>query len=226
MDYYNKVYKGQFTWKFSNFYSLSIGEGELIVSPLKMANVAAIIANRGWYIRPHLVKGIGTYGNIDPKYKEKISVGVAERHFNVVIDGMMDVVNHGTGTGAIVPGIQVCGKTGTSQNKKGKDSAIFICFAPKDDPKIAVAVFVENAGFGGSASAPIASLIIERYLTGKVEREAMKQKIIATSYEANVIPTGSPVRSRVDSLKIQMYKSLKDGIRNLDIFKGNYYPKG
>lgn len=225
VDYYNKVYKGQFTWKFSNFYSLSIGEGELIVSPLKMANVAAIIANRGWYIRPHLVKGIGTYGNIDPKYKEKISVGVAERHFNVVIDGMMDVVNHGTGTGAIVPGIQVCGKTGTSQNKKGKDSAIFICFAPKDDPKIAVAVFVENAGFGGSASAPIASLIIERYLTGKVEREAMKQKIIATSYEANVIPTGSPVRSRVDSLKIQMYKSLKDGIRNLDIFKGNYYPK-
>lgn len=187
VDYYNKVYKGENTWKFSNIYSLSIGEGELVVSPLKMANFAAIIANRGWYIPPHLVKGVGDKRTIDPFYKNPVSVGVDAKYFPVVIQGMQDAVLHGTvGADGRIPDIVMCGKTGTSQNKKGKDHSIFIAFAPKDNPKIAIAVFVENAGFGGFAAAPIASLIIEKYLKGRVDRKAVETKFMNMSYLANV----------------------------------------
>jgi penicillin-binding protein 2 len=114
-----------------------------------MANVAAIIANRGWYVRPHLVKGINEIGNIDNKYKEHISAGIDRRHFEPVIEGMVGAVNAGTvAAEARLSDIQICGKTGTSQNKHGQDHAIFIAFAPRENPKIAIAVFIENAGFG------------------------------------------------------------------------------
>ena len=187
VDYYNKVYKGENTWKFSNIYSLSIGEGELVVSPLKMANFAAILANKGWYIPPHLVKGVGDKKAIDPFYKTPVSVGVDAKYFGVVHQGMLDAVVHGTvGADGRIPDIQMCGKTGTSQNQKGKDHSVFIAFAPKDNPKIAIAVFVENAGFGGFAAAPIASLIIERYLKGRVDRKNVETKFMNMSYLANV----------------------------------------
>ncbi|MEA5427110.1 penicillin-binding protein 2 [Arcicella lustrica] len=183
VEYYNKMYKGELTWKFSNIASNSIGEGEIIVNPLKMANVAAIIANRGWYIRPHLVKGINTFGAIDPKYKEKISVGIDRRHFNTVIDGMVLAVNNGTVSGdGRMSDIQMCGKTGTSQNRHGENHSIFIAFAPKDNPKIAIAVFVENAGSGGAHAAPIASLCIEKYIKGHVDRKAIETKWMNKSY--------------------------------------------
>eukprot|EP00744_Colponema_vietnamica_P030214 GILI01046986.1.p1 GENE.GILI01046986.1~~GILI01046986.1.p1 ORF type:complete len:338 (+),score=-9.05 GILI01046986.1:111-1016(+) len=183
VEYYNKMYKGELTWKFSNIASNSIGEGEIIVNPLKMANVAAIIANRGWYIRPHLVKGIDTFGAIDPKYKEKISVGIDRRHFNTVIDGMVLAVNNGTVSGdGRMSDIQMCGKTGTSQNRHGENHSIFIAFAPKDNPKIAIAVFVENAGSGGAHAAPIASLCIEKYIKGHVDRKAIETKWMNKSY--------------------------------------------
>jgi penicillin-binding protein 2 len=187
VEYYNKVYKGENTWKFSNIYSLSIGEGELVVSPLKMANFAAILANKGWYIPPHLVKGVGDKKTIDPFYKTPVSVGVDVKYFGVVHQGMLDAVLHGTvGADGRIPDIQMCGKTGTSQNQKGKDHSVFIAFAPKDNPKIAIAVFVENAGFGGFAAAPIASLIIEKYLKGRVDRKDVETKFMNMSYLANV----------------------------------------
>ena len=210
VDYYNQVYKGALTWKFSNIYSLGIGEGELIINPLKMANVAAIIANRGWYIRPHLVKGIGKAGAIDPKYKEKVSVGIAERHFAPVIEGMVGAVNAGTvAAEARMSDIQMCGKTGTSQNRIGEDHAIFIAFAPKENPKIAIAVFVENAGFGGSSAAPIASLCIEKYIKRKVERKAMEERWKNKSYLGNVLSVLSHSKGVVRKPKPKAYELLK-----------------
>ena len=202
VDYYNKVYKGENTWKFSNIYSLSIGEGELVVSPLKMANFAAIIANRGWYIPPHLVKGVGEKRSIDPFYKNPVSVGVDAKYFPVVIRGMQDAVLHGTvGADGRIPDITMCGKTGTSQNQKGKDHSIFIAFAPKDNPKIAIAVFVENAGFGGFAAAPIASLIVEKYLKGRVDRKAVETKFMNMNYLANVTYNRPVKKNTSDSLR-------------------------
>ncbi|MFM1819838.1 MAG: hypothetical protein RLZZ402_197 [Bacteroidota bacterium] len=187
VEYYNSVYKGEKMWKFSNIYSISIGEGEIVVSPLKMANLAAIIANRGWYIPPHVVKGVGLQKSIDPFYKTPVKVGVDAKYFNVVIDGMEDAVTHGTvEADGRIPDIKMVGKTGTSQNQKGKDHSIFIAFAPRDNPKIAIAVFVENAGFGGSAAAPIASLVVEKYLKRKVDRKAVETKFMNMNYLPNV----------------------------------------
>lgn len=202
VEYYNRMYKGSNTWKFSNIYSLSIGEGELVVSPLKMANFAAILANRGWYIPPHLVRGVGDKKSIDPFYKTPVSVGVDAKHFKTVVEGMRDAVVHGTvGADGRIPDIEVCGKTGTSQNRKGKDHSIFIAFAPKENPKIAIAVFVENAGFGGFAAAPIASLVMEKYLKGRVDRKGVEEKFKNMSYMQNVLvnvankPNSSPSNS-------------------------------
>ncbi|MCU0469309.1 MAG: penicillin-binding protein 2 [Arcicella sp.] len=190
VPYYDKMYKGELRWKFSNIASNSIGEGEIIVNPLKMANVAAIIANRGWYIRPHLVKGIGKVGQIDDKYKEKISVGIDRRHFETVIGGMVAAVNNGTVSGdGRMSDIQMCGKTGTSQNRHGENHSIFIAFAPRENPKIAIAVFVENAGSGGAHAAPIASLCIEKYIKGRVDRKAIETKWMNKGYPLNIIRT-------------------------------------
>lgn len=190
VEFYNKVYKGELTWKFSNIYSLSIGEGELLISPIKMANVAAIIANRGWYITPHVVRAIGDpKGKPLPEYLEKHEVGIDREHFEPVIQGMQDAVERGTvSRRAIVPGIAICGKTGTSQNKRGKDSSIFICFAPREDPKIAVACFVDNGGFGGVAAAPIATFVVEKYLNRKIDpsRKAFEQQFMDTNFIQNV----------------------------------------
>ena len=202
VDYYNAIYKGEKLWKFSNIYSISIGEGEIVVSPLKMANLAAIIANRGWYIPPHLVKGVGLQKLIDPFYKTPLKVGVDAKYFNVVIDGMQDAVSNGTvEADGRIPDIKMVGKTGTSQNQKGKDHSIFIAFAPRDNPKIAIAVFVENAGFGGSVAAPIASLIVEKYLKGHVNRKAVESKFMNMSYLANVTYNRPIKKVSSDSLR-------------------------
>jgi len=227
VEYYDKVYKGPLRWKFSNIYSVGIGEGEIVINPLKMANVAAIIANRGWYVRPHLVKGINEAGNIDNKYKEHISVGIDRRHFEPVIEGMVGAVNAGTvAAEARLSDIQICGKTGTSQNKHGQDHAIFIAFAPRENPKIAIAVFIENAGFGGTHSAPIASLCIEKYLKGKVERKAMETRWMNKSYLANVLSAKSAsakpskeVKSTVEkdsTIEDYQLRNLKEELFKLD----------
>lgn len=184
-SFFNRVY-GKGSWKFSNWYSMAIGEGELGIVPLQMANLGAIIANRGYYFTPHLVKGIGKKGKIDAKYTTPNYVGVDSSKFQVVVQAMADVVRAGTAASARIDSIIVCGKTGTSENKKGKDHSVFVAFAPKDNPKIAIAVYVENAGFGAAVAAPIASLLMEKYLKGAV---SPKRKYLEKSMlEKNFMP--------------------------------------
>lgn len=179
---YDKVY-GKNQWKFSNIYSLSIGEGEYGVNVLKLANMSATLANRGYWLTPHLVKQTGINKDKTKGIEvEMHKTDIDARHFEEVVKGMGLVVTNGTGRSAQVEGIEVCGKTGTSQNKRGKDHAIFIAFAPKFNPKIAIAVVVENGGFGGTASAPICGLMIEQYLKGKVARLAYKEQVSNTKW--------------------------------------------
>ena len=179
---YDKVY-GKNQWKFSNIYSLSIGEGEYGVNVLKLANMSATLANRGYWLTPHLVKQTGINKDKTKGIEvEMHKTDIDARHFEEVVKGMGLVVTNGTGRSAQVEGIEVCGKTGTSQNKRGKDHAIFIAFAPKFNPKIAIAVVVENGGYGGTASAPICGLMIEQYLKGKVARMAYKEQVSNTKW--------------------------------------------
>lgn len=196
--FFNRVY-GKGSWKFSNWYSMAIGEGELGIVPLQMANLVAIIANRGYYITPHLVKGIGKEGKISEEYTTPNSVGVDSSHFKVVIQAMEDVVRAGTGASARIDSVIVCGKTGTSQNKKGeKDHSVFVAFAPRDNPKIAIAVYVENAGFGAAVAAPIASLVMEKHIKGHVSEKkkavekAMREKNFMPKPKVPVLPKIPP----------------------------------
>lgn len=160
--FYDNWY-GKNRWAFSTIRSNAIGQGEVKMTPLHMANLAAIMANRGWYYDPHFAKKIGNKP-LDNFKKNKTLID--EKHFESVISGMWRVVNQDAGTGrrAQIDGVDVCGKTGTVQNPHGEDHSVFIAFAPKENPKIAIAVIVENAGFGGTWAAPIASLMIEKYL--------------------------------------------------------------
>ena len=168
--YYNDLYNDQYsTWKSTYIMSIGIGQGELEFTTLQIANLAAILANRGYSIQPHLVKQIVTpQGDIENKTFEKRRVRIDEEHFGPVIDGMRQTVQYGTGQAAAVTGVTVCGKTGTAQNPHGKDHSVFFAFAPKDDPQIAVAVFIENGGFGATIASPMAGLVIEKYLKGEI----------------------------------------------------------
>lgn len=177
VQYYDKIY-GQNRWKFSNIYSLSIGQGETLVTPLQMANLGAIIANKGFFYTPHIIKSIGENGQPEPKYLVRHEVGIDSIHFNPVINGMEEVVRSGSGRRAYMPGIPVCGKTSTVENPHGADHSGFMGFAPKDDPKIAIAVYVENAGWGGRAAASISSLVMEKYLTGEVKRKWLEDFVL------------------------------------------------
>lgn len=165
-SYFDEIY-GRYRWQALTTISMGIGQGELGITPLQMANATAAVANRGYFITPHIVKKINNKKNPNTAFNQKHWTSVDTSYFQVVIDGMQDVVEHGTAYIARIPGITVCGKTGTAQNPHGKDHSVFFAFAPKENPKIAIAVFVENAGFGATWAAPIASLMIEEYLTGK-----------------------------------------------------------
>lgn len=155
--------------------SLGIGQGEALTTNIQLANAAAIIANRGWYITPHFVEGYRDKNNrIERKSFEKNFVDIDPAHFEPVVDGMAKAVTAGTARNANIPDIQVCGKTGTAENPQGKDHSIFFCFAPRENPRIAIAVYIENAGFGGTYAAPIAGLMIEKYLAGEIRTDARK----------------------------------------------------
>ena len=187
--YYSKIY-GRNGWRFATIVSLSIGQGELGVTPLQIANLCATVANRGWYITPHIVKASEGI-EIDPKYYERNYTKVDTNQFKKVIQGMWRAVNEPAGMGgtayaAAIPGLDLCGKTGTAQNPHGADNSVFICFAPKDNPKIAIAAYIENAGFGATWACPIASLMIEQYLTGEIrpERKYVEERIL----NANLMP--------------------------------------
>jgi penicillin-binding protein 2 len=171
-DYFNRIY-GNGHWNYLTVRSLAIGQGELLFTPIQMANLTATIANRGFYITPHLIKEIEGADGIDNRYTERNYATVDPDNFLPIVDGMDLVVNGGAGStarNAKIEGITVCGKTGTAENPHGNDHSIFIAFAPKEDPQIAIAVYVENQGFGTTYAAPIASLMIEKYLTGEVKR--------------------------------------------------------
>ena len=184
--YYNKVY-GKGGWKATTVISLSIGQGEIGTTPLHMANLCATIANRGFYYIPHIIKDSENV-MIEDKYKERHYTMVDTTHFPKVIGGMYRAVNSGFGSGgtasiAAVKGLEICGKTGTAQNPHGSDHSVFICFAPKDNPKIAVAAYVENGGFGATYAAPIASLLTEMYLNKEIseDRKYLEERMMQSN---------------------------------------------
>ena len=181
--YYDKWY-GHHKWKFSTIRSISIGQGEVQLTPLQLANVAAIMGNRGWYYTPHFVKKLNGDGPKE-EYLVKHQTMVERRHFTPVVEGMRRVVYEAGGTArrARVEGVEVCGKTGTVENYRGqlklRNHSVFIAFAPMDNPKIALSVFIENAGGGGGTwAAPIASLMIEQYIYGEVKPSPKEQRIL------------------------------------------------
>jgi penicillin-binding protein 2 len=175
---YDRWYGGR-PWKFSNIYSISIGEGENLVVPIQMANFAATVANRGYYYAPHLVKAIGKDGKPSPQYTEKHYTKIDSKNFDIAIDAMEAVVDHGTATRARMPDMIVCGKTGSVQNEPRPDHSVFIAFAPRDNPKIAISVYVEYSGQGARAAASIASLLMEKYINGEVKRPYLEQYVMA-----------------------------------------------
>ena len=181
--YYNRVYR-KGGWKATTVISLSIGQGEIGCTPLHLANLCATVANRGFYYTPHIIKDSENV-TIDQKYKERNYTMVDTTHFHKVIGGMYRAVNSGYGSGgtasvAAVEGLDICGKTGTAQNPHGDDHSVFICFAPRDNPQIAVAAYVENGGFGATWAAPIASLLVEKYLNGEISpgRKALEERML------------------------------------------------
>lgn len=166
---YDRTY-GPTGWKAITIRSLSIGQGEILVTPLQLANQAATIANEGYFITPHLNKN-------DSMLTHRHEIGIKQKWFAEVKEGMHRVMQYGTGRWYPIEGISQAGKTGTAQNPHGKDHAIFIGFAPVEDPQIAVAVVVENAGYGATWACPVASMMMEQYLTGRVQRKDLRKKI-------------------------------------------------
>ena len=177
---YNRAY-GKGRWNSTTVISLSIGQGEILATPMHLANLCATVANRGHYYIPHIIKASEGV-EIDPKYYQRQYTQVDTVHFPKVIKGMWRAVNSGAGMGgtawiAHIDGLDVCGKTGTAQNPRGADNSVFICFAPMDNPKIAIAAYVENGGFGATYAAPMASLMVEKYLKGEVRREDLEKRM-------------------------------------------------
>ncbi len=169
VSYYDKIY-GQGGWNSMTIRSLSIGQGELLVTPLQLSNMVSLIANRGYYFDPHLVRSIQNYdGTPDSLQFDKHTVAAGRENYEMIVDGMEQVVEVGTARlSAKVDSLIICGKTGTIQNPHGEAHSAFVAFAPKINPKIAIAVYIENGVWGSRYAAPIASLIIEKYLKGRI----------------------------------------------------------
>jgi penicillin-binding protein 2 len=192
-SYYNRSYNfPTYKWYSTATISNAIGQGEVLLTPIQMANFTAAIANRGFYYKPHLIKNIHEVDTIPSIYKEKMITTIDSEHFEPVVEGMNDVYNYGTAASLRIPGIEICGKTGTAENFtriNGKrvqltDHSVFIAFAPKDNPKIAIAVFVENGYWGSRWAGRIASLMIEKYIKGEITRIDMEKYVLEGSLEA------------------------------------------
>ena len=178
-NYYDRIY-GKKRWKSLTNLSLSIGQDALLTTPIQMANMTAAIANRGYYYTPHIIKEIEN-DSIESRFKTKIYTEIDSSYFDIVIKGMQEVVENkelGTSNVAKMDNITVCGKTGTAQNPHGEDHSIFIGFAPKDKPKIALAVYVENGGWGSTWAVPIGSLMIEKYINDTISRRYLEKRIV------------------------------------------------
>lgn len=177
-SYYNKMLSD--TWSANSVISVSIGQGEVLATPLQIANLCATVANRGWFITPHVVKAVEDTV-IDRNYRTRRSIHIKKGYYDLVARGMRMAVTGGTCKTANLADIEVAGKTGTAQNPHGRDHSVFMGFAPFDNPKIAVAVYVENAGFGATFGVPIGSLIIEKYLKGESSRKGLEERMMKTS---------------------------------------------
>lgn len=185
-EYYDQLYKKR-KWLSPTIMNIGIGQGEIQLTTLQMAHLAAILANNGRFYYPHLLKKFkGDSMAIDPRFITPYEVPIDKKFFSPVIEGLNQVIRYGTASSSYIPGINLCGKTGTSQNPHGKDHSVFFGFAPKENPRIAIAVYIENAGFGGDFAAPIGSLIIERYLKGAVslERQFLEQRMMQLNINA------------------------------------------
>lgn len=176
-DFFDKVY-GAGHWNAMTVRSLSIGQGEITVTPLQLVNYSAMVANRGWYYPPHIVRALGTEKNLTDFTKKKNIISIRPEYVDVVRKGMEEVVEMGTARAYKMDSIPMAGKTGTADNPHGKPHSVFIGFAPLDNPKIAICVIVENAGFGSTYAAPIASLIIEKYITRTISRKDLEERMI------------------------------------------------
>ena len=181
--YYNRWYNN--SWRAVTTISNSIGQGEILTTPIQLANFAATIANRGWYITPHFVKKIEN-DSINNDFKKKNTTLIESQHFEPIIKGMVDVIDIGTAKNSRIDDIKIAGKTGTAENfvringirKQLTDHSIFIGFAPADDPKIAICVFIENGYWGSRWAAPISSLIIEKYIKKEINRKWLEKYIL------------------------------------------------
>jgi penicillin-binding protein 2 len=177
--FYNRVYRSVTGWRAITIRSLAIGQGEVLVTPLQLANAIAAVANEGYYITPHLNK-------CDSMLRKIHRCKVDKKYFPIVFEGMARVFENGTARASKIEGLDMCGKTGTAENSHGKDHSIFVGFAPRINPKIAIAVVVENAGFGATYAAPIFSLLVEQYIKGKITRTDMQERITNIVTNSNV----------------------------------------
>jgi penicillin-binding protein 2 len=202
---YNRMYPG-WHWDSKTIVSNAIGQGEVLMTPIQLANMMATVANRGYYYTPHIIKKIKGE-QIDPKFKIKHQTTIDRKYYEPMISGLFDVYNFGTASALRVEGIDICGKTGTAENyakingkrTKLQDHSIFVAFAPKDRPKIAIAVLVENGHFGAQNAGPIASLMIEKYLRGKITRTDLETKMLNKSLQGEY---DKYFKTKVDSLLI------------------------
>ncbi|MDE7119249.1 MAG: penicillin-binding protein 2, partial [Muribaculaceae bacterium] len=179
--FYNKIY-GEGRWSANTIISVSIGQGEILATPLQIANLCATVANRGWFITPHIVKE-ATDTAIAPEFHSKRIPTIDARYFDEVAQGMRMSVLGGTCRQANIPGIEVAGKTGTAQNPHGRDHSSFIGFAPYNEPRIAVCVYVENGGWGATYGVPIGALVMEKYLNGHIspERKHLETRMLESN---------------------------------------------
>jgi len=224
--YFDKVYNNH--WNSCNMVVVGMGQGELDLTPLQMANIMALIANRGYYYTPHFVKKIDGNANdphLAPYLKKHEVTHIPDSAFNAVILGMEDVVKSGTGKVAQLPGVEVCGKTGTVENYasiggirvKLDNHSVFVCFAPKDDPKIAIAVVVANAGYGGTWAGPVASLMMEKYLTDTIKRTALADRMFQANTIKKYMITIDSMRRQKDYLREMLKtadKRTRDSIKH------------
>ena len=193
--YFNKVYRTD-RWKAPTVISLAIGQGELVVTPIQLANMVAAVANRGWWIRPHVVRSINGTPIDDPAFTTINKTTINPEHFSVIIQGMNDVFESGTASASRLEGLPMAGKTGTAQNPHGQDHSIFTSFAPLNKPKIAIAIIVENGYWGSRWAAPIASLMMESYLHDSISRPDLYRRMVEGSltgeYRVNSVQTELP----------------------------------
>ncbi len=188
-EYFDRVHKTK-NWHWMYIMSLSIGQGELLITPIQIANIAACIANRGYYMTPHIVRPSGQVEN----YAEKHTIPIDRKNFEIVIEGMQKAAEGGTARVASIDSVTVCGKTGTVQNPHGADHSVFMAFAPKENPQIAIVVYVENGMWGATYAAPIAGLIMEKYLKGKISPR--KKELEQRMMNANLLPVSKQAKSR------------------------------